>query len=171
MAAVTAPNFYLQHSGEISVDNLGWVWQSNVFGHFILVCPSHLNTTFRVILNLPIQFRELEDLLSKSPFDNSRVIWCSSLEASPKLYDSKDWQLKANEHSYESAKYQIDLIATNLDQLAVQTTPVSGQRVRHFVSEPGVCSTSISRALVGPFLDIVKVFTFYLVSYTLRVYP
>jgi 3-keto steroid reductase len=38
MAAVTAPSFYLQHSGEISADNLGWVWQSNVFGHFILVC-------------------------------------------------------------------------------------------------------------------------------------
>ncbi|KAF8156142.1 3-keto sterol reductase [Pholiota molesta] len=142
MAAVTAPNFYLQHSGEISADNLGWVWQSNVFGHFIL-------------------FRELEDLLRKSPLDNSRVIWCSSVESSPKFYDSKDWQLKITEHSYESSKYQIDLIATNLDQLAVQTTPVSGKGVRHFISEPGVCSTSISAALVGPFLDMVKVFTFY----------
>jgi 3-keto steroid reductase len=132
---------------------------------------SRLNTMFRLILNLPIQFRELEDLLSKSPLDNSRVIWCSSVESSPKFYDSKDWQLKITEHSYESSKYQIDLIATNLDQLAVQTTPVSGKRVRHFISEPGVCSTSISAALIGPFLDMVKVFTFYVVSYILRVYP
>ena len=38
MSAITAPVFYLQHTGEISADNLGWVWQSNVFGHFILVC-------------------------------------------------------------------------------------------------------------------------------------
>lgn len=37
MAAITAPNFYSQHVGEMSADNLGWVWQSNVFGHFVLV--------------------------------------------------------------------------------------------------------------------------------------
>ncbi|KJA21652.1 hypothetical protein HYPSUDRAFT_140311 [Hypholoma sublateritium FD-334 SS-4] len=142
MSAITAPGFYLQHMGEISADNLGWVWQSNVFGHFIL-------------------FRELEDLLRASPFDSSRVIWCSSLEASPKFYDSKDWQLKSTEHSYESTKYQIDLIATCLDQLATSVQPTSGKPVRHFVSEPGVCSTSISRALVGPVLDYLKVFAFY----------
>lgn len=35
--AITVPTFYTQHIGEISVDNLGWVWQSNVFGHFVLV--------------------------------------------------------------------------------------------------------------------------------------
>jgi 3-keto steroid reductase len=37
MAAVTAPVYYLQRTGETSADNLGWVWQSNVFGHFALV--------------------------------------------------------------------------------------------------------------------------------------
>lgn len=110
------------------------------------------------------QFRELEDLLSASPSDSSRVIWCSSLEASPKFYDSKDWQLKSTEHSYESTKYQIDLIATCLDQLATSAPPISGKPVRHFVSEPGVCSTPISRALVGPVLDYLKVFAFYIVS-------
>ncbi|KAF8966502.1 3-keto sterol reductase [Flammula alnicola] len=143
MTAITAPEFYLQHEGEISPDNIGWVWQSNVFGHFVL-------------------FRELETLLAKSPFESSRVLWCSSLEASPKFYDSRDWQLKITEHSYESTKYQIDLIATNLDQLAVQSVPTNGKRIRHFITEPGVCSTTISQALVGPFLDILKVLLFYL---------
>jgi 3-keto steroid reductase len=38
LASITAPVFYKQHKGEISSDNLGWVWQSNVFGHFVLVC-------------------------------------------------------------------------------------------------------------------------------------
>ena len=107
----------------------------------------------------------MEDLLHASPFDGSRVIWCSSLEASPKFYDSKDWQLKITEHSYESTKYQIDLIATCLDQLATSGPPTSGKPVRHFVSEPGVCSTSISRALVGPLLDYLKVLSFYIVSH------
>lgn len=90
------------------------------------------------------------------------MIWCSSLEASPKFYDSKDWQLKLTEHSYESSKYQIDLIATNLDHLALQA---NGKRVRHFISEPGVCSTPISRALIGPFFDYLKVLAFYVVSF------
>lgn len=35
--AITVPTFYTQYIGEISADNLGWVWQSNVFGHFVLV--------------------------------------------------------------------------------------------------------------------------------------
>ena len=53
MAAITSPEFYSQHSGEISADNLGWIWQSNVFGHFVLVCclsnwprPTSLMTLF-----------------------------------------------------------------------------------------------------------------------------
>ena len=116
---------------------------------------------FRLNKHTYIQFRELEPLLSKAPFDAARVIWSSSLEASPTFYDSEDWQLIKTDHSYETAKYQIDLIATHLDQLArlsMLTTPV-----RHFVSEPGVCSTLISQALVGPFTNLMKVLSFYLV--------
>lgn len=41
IAAFTAPTYYLQHTGEITADNLGWVWQSNVFGHFALVRLFH----------------------------------------------------------------------------------------------------------------------------------
>lgn len=48
MSAITAPGFYLQHTGEISVDNLGWVWQSNVFGHFVLV---HFPHSFTWVVN------------------------------------------------------------------------------------------------------------------------
>lgn len=35
--AVTAPIFNTQHQGELSLDGLGWVWQSNLFGHYVLV--------------------------------------------------------------------------------------------------------------------------------------
>ena len=38
VGAVTKPDYYVQHVGEVSPDNLGWVWQSNVFSHFVLVC-------------------------------------------------------------------------------------------------------------------------------------
>jgi len=140
--AVARPDYYVQYVGEVSPDNLGWVWQSNVFSHFVL-------------------FRELQDLLVKTPFDSARVIWCSSLEASPKYYDSEDWQLTKTEHSYECSKYQIDIIAVNLDRIALNSND-EGKPIRHFVSEPGVCSTSISRALVSGILDYIKTLLFYL---------
>ena len=99
----------------------------------------------------------------KTPFDSARVIWCSSLEASPKFYDSEDWQLTKTNHSYESSKYQIDIMAINLDRIALSSN--EGKPIRHFVSEPGVCSTSISRALASGFLDSIKIFLFYIVSF------
>jgi len=160
LAAITAPNFYTQHVGEISADNLGWVWQSNVFGHFVLVRYCLFLLLFLTTIS---QFRELETLLYQTPYPSSRVIWCSSLEASPKFYDSKDWQLKTTEHSYESTKYQIDLIACHLDQIAVKTIPAGEKRIRHLITEPGVCSTTISAAIAGPMLDKIKVLLFYIV--------
>lgn len=35
--AVTSPLYKLQNTGELSADGLGWAWQSNVFGHYVLV--------------------------------------------------------------------------------------------------------------------------------------
>ena len=40
--AVTKPDFYTQYVGEVSPDSLGWVWQSNVFSHFVLVCSDRV---------------------------------------------------------------------------------------------------------------------------------
>ena len=65
-------------------------------------------------------------------------------------------------HSYESSKYQIDIIATNLDRIALNSN--EGKPIRHFVSEPGICSTSISRALVSGILDYMKILLLYFVS-------
>ncbi|KAJ7667561.1 3-keto sterol reductase [Mycena polygramma] len=116
---ITRPSFYVQSVGEVSVDGLGWIWQSNLFGHY-------------------------------SP-------------ASPKFYDNADWQLIKTDHSYESVKYQIDLIGTILDRRALQDSS-STKRIRHFVSHPGVCSTKISTNLVayGGFLDTLKIVVFYI---------
>ena len=36
--AVLSPDYYVQYVGEVSADNLGMVWQSNVFSHFVMVC-------------------------------------------------------------------------------------------------------------------------------------
>ncbi|KAJ2928014.1 hypothetical protein H1R20_g9084, partial [Candolleomyces eurysporus] len=147
--AVTTPLYYSQHSGELSIDGLGWVWQCNVFSHFSM-------------------FRELQPSLSRSPNGPARVIWCSSIEASPKFYSPDDWQLRSTEHSYESSKYQIDLISTTLDRLALSSSSSSPNAsnsaiTRHFISQPGVCHTNVAHALVGPFLDFCKLMVFYFV--------
>ncbi|KAJ7477218.1 hypothetical protein B0H11DRAFT_2234688 [Mycena galericulata] len=123
VGAITAPEFYVQSAGEVSVDGLGWIWQSNLFGHYVL-------------------FRALQPLLQNPAYPaDSRIIWSSSMEASPKFYDEADWQLVKTEHSYESVKYQIDLIATTLDHQAQQDSSTSKQ---------------------GGVLDALKIFSFYL---------
>lgn len=170
LLAMTAPTFYSQHQGELSVDGLGWVWQCNVFSHFCLVCPAFLSVRYdcyQPTAAVPRQFRTLQPLLfaSKSPL-GARVIWMSSLEASPSLYDPDDWQLIKTEHSYESSKYQIDLIATNFDRRALEQ--ISGEaavKVRHVVVQPGIVSTNIDNALTGSFLNFFKLLAFYIVSY------
>jgi 3-keto steroid reductase len=142
LAAFTAPEYNLQVAGEISVDGLGWVWQCNVFGHFVL-------------------FRSLQPILKRSPPSlGGRVIWMSSIESSPKFYDSDDWQLKKTNHPYEPSKYQIDLIGTHLDRLALSES--SPPLVRHIVVHPGIASTNISQAAIIWILDYVKVLAFYL---------
>lgn len=111
-----------------------------------------------------LQFRTLQHLLSASTSPlGSRVIWMSSLEASPKFYSPEDWQLKKTGHSYEGTKYQIDLLATYLDHSSLRDTPPDSIPIRHFVSQPGVCSTNVSNALAGPVLNVLKVVLFYLV--------
>lgn len=163
--AVTAPRFYTQNQGEMSVDGLGWVWQCNMFAHYSLVCSSLVQFfTIHLTRSKP-QFRALEPSFKASP-TGGRVVWASSLEASPAFYESDDWQLTKTEHSYESSKYQIDLIATHLDLLArraLEQDPTS-HPIRHFISEPGVCSTNVSKALTGPLLEVLKVWIFYVVS-------
>ncbi|KAJ7163812.1 3-keto sterol reductase [Mycena crocata] len=145
LEAITRPEFYAQSVGELSVDGLGWVWQSNLFGHYVL-------------------FRTLQPLLQSPIYPaESRIIWSSSLEASPKFYDEADWQLTKTAHSYESVKYQIDLIVPLLDRQTLQD-PSSAKQTRHFVSHPGVCHTKISTNLVthGGLLDTLKVLSFYM---------
>lgn len=89
----------------------------------------------------------------------------SSIEASPSFYNSDDWQLVKTKHSYESSKYQIDIIATNLDRRAIEEIPRgTAVKVRHVVVQPGVAATNISNALVGSVLDLLKLLTFYIVS-------
>jgi 3-keto steroid reductase len=144
MSSVTSPEYNYQRQGELSVDALGYVWQCNVFGHYVL-------------------YRSLQSLLQASKSQlGSRVIWMSSLEATPKFYSYDDWQLIRTDHSYEASKYQIDMIATVLDRLAREG---QGGPTRHLIVEPGVSSTNVANALVNNITNIFKIISFYLARF------
>lgn len=158
----------------MSDDNLGWVWQCNVFGHYVLVRP--LPRFSLSILKLELmhsshaQVRSLQKSLSACASSTclgpARVLWMSSLEANPQHYDSSDWQLTQSIHSYEGSKYQMDLIGSELDRRAITASQSEGKKlpeVRHFVVHPGVVYTSIDAVLLGAFLHKVKEWVFYLV--------
>ena len=67
-------------------------------------------------------------------------------------------------HSYECLKYHIDFIATNQDRIALISIEV--KPVHHFVCEPGVCSTLISRALVFLLYFVSSFFSFSFLGHT-----
>lgn len=170
LGAITAPEFYVQSVGK-SAKMASAGSGKATYSATTSWCGSIIPATYLATNN--IQFRALQPLLQNSAYPaDSRIIWSSSLEASPKFYDQADWQLTKTEHSYESVKYQIDLIATILDRHALQDS-LSDKRIRHFVSHPGVCSTKISTNLVahGSLLDSLKIFIFHLVRQPNRSHP
>lgn len=120
------------------------------------------------LANLLPQFRSLQHLLSSPSFPHpARVIWISSLEASPTLYNGiEDWQNTTTEYSYQSTKYQMDILATQIENLSIAKAkqPSSeAQAIRHFVTDPGICSTNVNRDITGPFMDTMKLVFFYIV--------
>lgn len=95
------------------------------------------------------------------PFD-ARIVWLSSLTASRQWFDITDWQILKNEHSYETVKYEIDLLASYLDTLAL-SVPDPQKRIRHFVAHPSVCSTDFGTKLSGQFGEFCKLICYYIV--------
>ncbi|VDC06253.1 unnamed protein product [Peniophora sp. CBMAI 1063] len=141
LGALTYPRYNIQHHGQLSDDGLGWVWQCNVFGHYILA-------------------RTLEPMLAASASEGGgpgRVLWMSSLEAFPEFFDADDWQLVKTHQPYQGSKYQNDLVGAELNRRALLAhTPV-----RHLLVHPGVVHTNIDILLISAFLHHVKHFAFY----------
>jgi hypothetical protein len=64
------------------------------------------------------------------------------------FYDPSDWQLTKTAHSYESSKFQMDLIAHQLDQASFREES-DELPVRHLTVLPGVAGTNIANTLLG----------------------
>ena len=93
----------------------------------------------------------------------ARLIWMGSLEGQPCWYDHDDWQLVKTDHSYEASKYEIDLIASTLNQRSLLPGGES-KIVRHFVVHPGILHSNMTNGMVYAFFDTLKIVLFYIVS-------
>jgi len=123
IGATSHPIYLLQSSGTLSDDGIGKVWQCNIFSHYLIQ-------------------RELESSLSAAP-SQARVIWISSLDGSGEKYDPEDWQLVQSTSSYQESKYQIELIAHQLNE-------THSPQIRHLVVGPGVVTSNMLSEFVSP---------------------
>lgn len=158
IVAFSSARYSVQNVGERSRDGLGWVWQCNVFSHYVLVRLVPIPPTL-VWCNAHHYIPHMQYLHAKLVAYPKvpRVLWMSSNEAQAKLADPQDWQLLSTHQSYQASKYQMDLIGTQLDSSSKVST------VRHFVVQPGIAHTNIGKALIGALMEVMKVFMFYLV--------
>ncbi|KAH9059315.1 NAD(P)-binding protein [Lactarius vividus] len=141
---VTHPRYNIQRTGIMSDDGLGWVWQCNVFGHYV-ICRA-----------LEAKFAASQ---ARSGFGLARVVWMSSLETRAEVFDADDWQFVKNDRPYEGTKFQTDLVCAELARRAGSSpTPA----VRHITVHPGVVYSLIDAALIGSFSAKFKWVIFYL---------
>ncbi|KAH9024502.1 NAD(P)-binding protein [Lactarius pseudohatsudake] len=141
---VTHPRYNIQRTGIMSDDGLGWAWQCNVFGHYVI--SRALETKFAASQ-------------TRSGFGPARVVWVSSLETRAEVFDADDWQLVKSDRPYEGTKFQTDLVCAELARRA-GSSPTAA--VRHIAVHPGVVYSLIDAALIGSFSAKVKWVVFYL---------
>lgn len=124
-----------------------------------------IRLNFCINTNTLSKFRALEPMLAKyTTSTGARVIWVSSHEASSEFYDPKDWQLVKSEHSYESSKYQMNLLSLHLDREATRNQVAGKPIVRHITVLPGVAGTNIASALLGTVTAMCMFTAFYIVG-------
>ncbi len=88
------------------------------------------------------------------------MIWMSSLVAAPSFDSVDDWQLTKTLHSYEGSKFQVDLLASELERLGVEaqdkgvaseSSPLdfvsANGQVQHLISSPGIVPTNMMSLL------------------------
>ncbi|TFY61320.1 hypothetical protein EVJ58_g4575 [Rhodofomes roseus] len=143
LKAVKHPMFNVQKAGVLSADNLGMVWQCNIFGHYVL-------------------FRSLQPLLSawtaRTRSEPARVLWMSSIDAMATYDPDNDPQLTKTSTSYQASKAQLDLMVWELNK----QSKANGSEVMHYIITPGITATNVAAALLRPYvLELLMIAFFY----------
>ncbi|KAM6219297.1 3-keto-steroid reductase/17-beta-hydroxysteroid dehydrogenase 7 isoform 2-T2 [Rhynchocyon petersi] len=116
----------LTQKDQVTADGLQEVFETNVFGHFIL-------------------FRELEPLLCQSEH-SSQLIWTSSRNAKKSNFSLEDFQHRNGQEPYSSSKYATDLLSVavnrNFNQRGLYSSVVC----------PGTMLTNMTYGILPPFV-------------------
>jgi len=142
------PRFTIQSVSPMTKDGLGAVWTANVLSPYILI-------------------KRLRPSLQAAPFDSARILWMSSLEAMRDVCADdimSDYQLTTGTGSYEMSKYQISLLAPELQHRENQLDDVKQPHaaVKHILVHPGITSSNIYAAVLGTILMFGMDLAFYL---------
>ncbi|KAG8436507.1 hypothetical protein GDO86_007564, partial [Hymenochirus boettgeri] len=119
----TGEGILTQHD-RVTEDGLQETFETNVFGHYILI-------------------KEIEPLLCHldSP---SQLIWTSSSNARKSAFSLPDYQHSQGQESYSSSKYATDLLSVSLNK------HYNHQRVYSTVVCPGLVVTNLTRSIMPP---------------------
>ncbi|XP_042530256.1 3-keto-steroid reductase/17-beta-hydroxysteroid dehydrogenase 7 [Dipodomys merriami] len=144
----TAEGLLTQHD-RVTVDGLQEVFETNVFGHFVLI-------------------RELEPLLCYSDCP-SQLIWTSSRNAKKSNFSLEDIQHRKGQEPYSSSKYATDLLNVALNRNFNQKGLYSS------VVCPGTVMTNLTYGILPPFvwtllLPIIWMLRFFANAFTLTPY-
>ncbi|CAO1604658.1 3-keto-steroid reductase [Xanthoria calcicola] len=128
---LTAPQISNPTSSGPTSSQLGQIFCSNVFGHYLLV-------------------HGIANLLSNSSATSGRVIWISSLEAYGSTFSIDDLQGLSSPLGYESSKRLTDILALTSRLPVTQQwvdrflpSPSNHRAPKQYVAHPGICATNI----------------------------
>lgn len=108
--SVTSPNYRIQRVGVKSRDDLGLVFQANVFG------PHYL----------------IHKILPQLSAGKAKVVWVSSLMSDPKFLSLQDIQMLKSDTTYEGSKRLVDLL--HLGTLE----EMKSQGIHQYLVHPGI---------------------------------
>ncbi|KAJ6654674.1 hypothetical protein lerEdw1_006696 [Lerista edwardsae] len=126
MQMLTTAEGLMTQGDRVTPDGLQEVFETNLFGHFILI-------------------RQLEPLLSclEKP---SRLIWTSSVNAHKSNFRLDDYQHSHGHEAYSSSKYATDLTSVALNNR------FNKQGIYSSVACPGVVMTNMTFAILPAFI-------------------
>lgn len=138
---VTYPTYKIQRVGVKSKDDLGLVFQANVFGPYYFI-------------HKLIEYK----LFEKS--SDARIIWISSVMSKPSYLSFDDLQLLNSKESYEGSKRLIDLI-----HLATYKKLEEEHHVKQYLTHPGIVTSFSFFKFLNPITYYGMLFLFYLARF------
>lgn len=138
---VTYPTYKIQKVGVKSKDDLGLVFQANVFGPYYFI-------------HKLIEYK----LFNKS--SDNKIIWISSVMSKPSYLSLNDLQLLKSRESYEGSKRLIDLL-----HLSTYEKLLSNYNVKQYVTHPGILTSFSFFQYLNPITYYGMLFLFYLARF------